>query len=280
MILLTLRANSPDISEYPRWIIISCGFPLSAVVILQVSVTIPVEGIFVTGDITVFSQALFADTVSSLGFSLVGVGTVVGLALLFSCFVKIVTVLSMLRVGLGVGSVPGFFVTTGLAISLSFFVMAPEIESSLKAVNESLKSSNGVSESAKSAAFEAGISKWRLFVQKQTEPEDAKRFVELAVKIDSGRGRTANPESISALADSWRVLAPAFVISELRRGFSTGLKIFLPFLVIELLVAVTLAALGVERLSPTLVGFPLKILVFVMLDGWTLITSGLVSSYI
>ena len=101
--------------------------------------------------------------------------------------------------------------------------------------------------------------------------KSSSKIEEVKDEADSGSG--------NGVIDSWQVLAPAFLISELKRAFKTGLTLFLPFLVIELVVANILVAVGLTRLAPEYVALPFKILLFVVLDGWALITTNLVSTY-
>ncbi len=222
-----------------------------------------------------------ATAFSDLGLSLLGVAALIGFALLLSCFVKIVTVLSMIRVGLGVGTVPGAFATGGLAVVLTLFVMSPQLDRSAQIVHESLKGKTAATDRDRAAALDNALGTWREFLAKHTEQSELKRFGDLARKLDSQAAQRRPDGAVDeGGADaSWRVIAPAFLVSELRKGFSTGLRVFLPFLVIELLTAVTLVALGIERLDPSLVSFPLKILVFALVDGWALITQGLIATY-
>src|SRR5690606_23380959 len=118
------------------------------------------------------------------------------------------------------------------------------------------------------------LSVWKGFLQKNSHESEVARFLDLARQMPADDG-TASLQS-----GSWRVLAPAFLVSELKEAFATGFSLFLPFLVIELVVAHLLVAVGLERLSPGVVSLPFKLLVFVLVDGWTLITTGLVTSYI
>lgn len=220
--------------------------------------------------------------ISELGLSLVGVVVLAGAALLMSCFVKIVTVLSMVRVGFGVGSVPGAFATTGVALLLTFFVMAPQLERSAQIIRDSLRTKGAAAnEHDRAVALDSALGYWREFLEKHTEPSELQRFGELAKKLDASRapGAASSEGAAQGVTSSWRVVAPAFLVSELRKGISTGLRVFLPFFVVELLTALALVALGAERLNPSVVSLPLKLLLFSLADGWGLITQGLVSTY-
>lgn len=213
-------------------------------------------------------------TFGNLGFSAISFLLILALVLALSCYVKIVTVLSIVRLGLGANSVPSTFVTGSLALALSFFVMYPTLLKSTKAMDRVASGRAVVSDQVRAEALNAGLESWKGFLIKHVPSVELERFSSIARKIDGQSG----PEVI-ADQRSLRILAPAFLVSELKSAFGTGLSLFLPFLVIELLVASILSALGMERLSPSLVSFPFKLLLFVMLDGWAVITANLALTY-
>ena len=224
--------------------------------------------------------------IAELGLSAVSLLLLLLVALVFSAYVKIVTVLGILRAGLGVGSLPSAFVVSGLALALSVLVMYPTLLDSSRAIDRALHGKGSfASDQERAAAFAAGIEKWRLFVKAHAGKTEVERFSVLARKIDSASSsadaaRGVEQGEISEESDSWRVLAPAFLVSELKGAFATGLTLFLPFLVIDLVIASLLTSLSIDRLNPAIVALPFKLLLFVMLDGWTLITTNLVSTYL
>ena len=213
------------------------------------------------------------ESIEALGFSAIGLLMLVALALVFSSYVKIITVLGILRVGLGVHSIPSALVTGGLAIALTFFVMYPTLQRGAQSMEVARTKAGPV------AALDAAADEWKKFVKRHTHEEELKRFVEIAIKIDSDTGSEVRGDASSEYANSWRTLAPAFLVSELKEAFATGLSLFLPFLVIDLLVSNILVAVGLDRVSPIVVALPFKLLLFVLLDGWTLITTNLVATY-
>ena len=223
----------------------------------------------------------FAALVADLGLSALGLGFLLFLALLFSSYVKIITVLGMVRAGFGIGSLPAAFVTGGLAFSLSLFVMYPQLQNAAGAMSDVLKNHSPVTDRDRAEAVDAGVAEWKKFVQQHAQPAEVGRFQAIALKMDkpAAAAGDAARDTAQQLGDSWRILAPAFVVSQLREAFQTGLSIFLPFLVIDLLVAIGLAGVGLDRLNPAYVAFPFKILLFVALDGWSLITTHLVATY-
>lgn len=211
-----------------------------------------------------------------LGFSAVSLGLLLVLALLLSSYIKIATVLGMVRLGFGFSSLPSAFVTGGLAVSLSFFVMYPTLQRSTAAMDKTIaaKSAALITDADRAAALNAGIAEWKPFLQKFAEKKDVERFAEVATELDG-----ADSSTTASLTNTWRILIPAFVVSELKRAFVTGMNVFLPFLVIDIVVMAVLAAIGFERLEPQFVSIPFKVAAFVLVDGWTIITSNLVSTY-
>ena len=211
-----------------------------------------------------------------LGFSALSLGLLLLMALLLSSYVKIATVLGMVRLGFGFSSLPSAFITGGLAISLSFFVMYPTLQRSTAAMDRTIATKNAaaITDADRAAALNAGIAEWKPFLQQFAEKKDVTRFAEVAAKLDGKDAANA-----ASLADSWRILIPAFVVSELKRAFVTGMNVFLPFLVIDIVVMALLAAVGFEKLEPQFVSIPFKVAAFVLVDGWTIITSNLVSTY-
>jgi type III secretory pathway component EscR len=219
---------------------------------------------------------------SELGFSALAILLLALFALSLSAYIKIVTVLGIVRAGLGAESLPSALVTGALAIVLSFFVMYPTIVRSGEAMEGPLQSSLTENrDTARVVAIEAGLDVWKEFLKRHAGESEVARFSKVAEKLDSGSSRPVSDrsEDVVVWSDSWRVLAPAFLVSELKEAFATGLSLLLPFVIIDLLVAIVLGAVGLERLSPAVVGLPFKLLLFVMVDGWALITTNLVSSY-
>ena len=186
--------------------------------------------------------------------------------LLMTAFTRIVIVLSLLRQALGTQSVPPNQVVVGLALFLTLFVMGPTLD---RVYNEAYKpfSDNAIN-------FEQALSKAedpvRGFMAKQTRQSDLALFVRLG-KL---------PANSTAQTVPIRVLIPAFVISELKSAFQIGFMIFIPFLVIDILVASVLMSLGMMMLSPVLVALPFKLMLFVLADGWNLLVGSLAASFV
>lgn len=184
-------------------------------------------------------------------------------------FLKISVVLSVLRHAIGAPQIPPNTVVTGLALLLTLAVMAPVADGVLAAA-EGPWPERGVAASLERARQAARP--LRDFLARHARPQDRETFVEVARRLASPGRAAPRPEDFA-------VLAPAFVVSELRRAFTIGFVIFVPFLVVDLLVANVLLALGLTQLSPTSVSLPFKLLLFVGVDGWRLLARGLALSY-
>jgi len=184
-------------------------------------------------------------------------------------FLKISVVLSVLRSALGAPQVPPTTAVTGLALVLTLAVMAPVGEAAWAAAR--LVPPGG--DAGALAAGARALVPLKGFLARFARPDDREAFLDLA--------RRLRPEAPSAEVDGddLAVLAPAFMVSELRRAFTIGFLVFLPFLVVDLVVANVLLALGLTQLSPTSVALPLKLLLLVAVDGWRLLARGLALAY-
>ena len=188
-------------------------------------------------------------------------------ALLFTVtgFTRILVVLGFIRTGLGTPSAPPNQVLVGIAFFLTVFVMAPTLTQIKRDAIDPLTAGK----ISQSKAIERGQEPLRDFMFRQTRDKDLALFVELA-RIDRPKTRADVPTT---------TLIPAFVISELKTAFQIGFLIFLPFLVIDLVVSSTLMSMGMVMLPPVFISLPFKILLFVLVDGWNLITRSLVESF-
>lgn len=190
-----------------------------------------------------------------------------GLLVMVTCFTRFVIVLSLLRSGLGLQTTPANMILVSLALFLTFYVMAPTFD---RAWQNGLRPfmENQISEEEAYAQITQPL---REFMSANVRPRDLELFQDLAEE----RFGQAEPGAEVEL----RVLIPAFMISELRRGFEMGFLIVLPFLVIDLLVATLTMSMGMMMLPPTVMSLPFKILFFVLIDGWNLLVGGLVRSF-
>lgn len=180
-------------------------------------------------------------------------------------FTRILIVLSFLRQAMGVQQLPPNQLLVGLSLFLTFFVMQPAfIEINQKAVQPYLNGSLGQEQ-----ALENTLAPLRRFMFTQTRDQDLGLFVKLA-KIEQPKTRADVPTI---------VLVPAFIVSELKTSFMIGFMIFLPFLIIDILAASVLMAMGMMMVPPIVISLPFKIMLFVLVDGWTLLIGSMVKSF-
>lgn len=184
-------------------------------------------------------------------------------------FLKMAVVLSLARSALGAPQIPPSSAVTGLALLLTLVAMGPVADAAWTGFRAGPEP-RGLDETLAAAA--RGAAPLRAFLLRHGRPDDRATFLDLA-----RRSRAAGPPPAD---DDLAVLAPAFVVSELRRAFTMGFLLFLPFLVVDLLVASVLVALGLSQLSPSGVALPFKLLLFVAVDGWRLLARGLVLGYL
>ncbi len=190
-----------------------------------------------------------------------------GLLMMVTCFTRFVIVLSLLRAGLGLQTTPANMILVSLALFMTFYVMAPTFD---KAWQNGLKpfAENKITEQE---AYVQITQPLREFMRANVRPKDLELFQDLAQERFG-----ANPDDSEV---ELRVLIPAFMISELRRGFEMGFLVVLPFLVIDLIVATLTMSMGMMMLPPTVMSLPFKVLFFVLIDGWNLLIGGLVRSF-
>ena len=198
---------------------------------------------------------------------------------MLTSFVKIAVVLSIVRNALGSGNIPPTMVVTGLALVLTIFVMSPvgsQVYAKIEPVLDDAKGQSLTSGESVAAMIKAGKEARepvREFLAKHAHARDRAVFTDLAKRMrPQERDQISNSDLI--------ILSPAFVTSELKEAFAIGFLIFLPFLIIDLVVANVLLSLGMHMMSPSTVSLPFKLLLFVMVDGWQLVTQGLALGYV
>ena len=185
--------------------------------------------------------------------------------LMMTGFTRIIIVLSLLRQALGTQSAPPNQVLVGLALFLTFFVMSPVIDKIYADAYQPLQENKITMQEA----MDKGAAPLKAFMLKQTREGDLALFIKMAQaeKIDT-------PEQVPL-----RVLVPAFMTSELKTAFQIGFAIFIPFLIIDMVVASVLMAMGMMMVSPSIVSLPFKLMLFVLVDGWQLMMGSLVQSF-
>jgi flagellar biosynthetic protein FliP len=185
--------------------------------------------------------------------------------LLMTSFTRIIIVLSLLRQALGLQTTPPNQVLVGMALFLTLFVMGPTLERiNTEAYQPYSEQKMGFEE-----AVTKGAAPLREFMLGQTRESDLTQFAKMA-RIDA---------DVAAADVPLRVLVPAFVTSELKTAFTAGFMVFVPFLIIDLIVAGVLMSMGMMMVSPVLVALPFKLMLFVLADGWTLLAGSLVASF-
>ncbi len=211
-----------------------------------------------------------------------------GLLIMVTSFTRLIIALSFLRSGLGLQSTPANIVLTTLALFMTFYIMAPTFDRAWQGGVVPLIENRITEQQAYSEITEP----FREFMLSQVRSKDLRLFADLA-EVNFPRppqnGQTAPGQTPAAAASpggeaaveevELRVLIPAFLISELRRGFEIGFLIALPFLVIDMIVATLVMSMGMMMMPPTVIALPFKVLFFILIDGWNLLTSGLVRSF-
>ncbi len=191
-----------------------------------------------------------------------------GILIMVTSFPRFIIAFAILRAGMGLQTTPANLILISLALFMTFYVMAPTFD---RAWENGIKPlmDNEISEAV---AFERVSDPFREFMLNNTRDKDLNLFVDLAAE----RGQQVEGDNGVDL----RVLVPAFMISEIRRGFEIGFLIVLPFLVIDMVVATITMSMGMMMLPPTAISLPFKILFFVLIDGWNLLVGSLVRSFI
>jgi flagellar biosynthetic protein FliP len=207
-------------------------------------------------DVAVTLQIIFLLTLLTLAPAIM---------IMVTSFIRIIVVFSFIRQALGTHTLPPNQVLVGLAIFLTFFIMAPTFSK----INEDALQPYLAGKIDYKTAYNRGVEPLRVFMFKQTRQKDIALFIKLS-KIKRPKTQKDVPTY---------VLIPAFMISELKTAFQIGFIIYVPFLIIDMVVASVLMAMGMLMLPPILISLPFKILLFVMVDGWHLITRSLVLSF-
>jgi flagellar biosynthetic protein FliP len=189
-----------------------------------------------------------------------------GLLIMVTSFTRFVIAFSILRAGIGLQSTPANLILISLSLFMTFYVMAPTFDQAWNTGVRPLMD-NQISQTE---ALEKISDPFRTFMLRNVRDKDFDLFADLARE----RGQQVSRETVDL-----RILVPAFMISEIRRGFEIGFLIVLPFLVIDLIVATITMAMGMMMLPPTVVSLPFKILFFVLIDGWNLLIGSLVRSF-
>jgi flagellar biosynthetic protein FliP len=190
-----------------------------------------------------------------------------GILIMVTSFPRFIIAFSILRTGMGLSSTPSNMILLSLSLFMTFYVMSPTFDKAWQDGVQPLLA-NQIDEST---AVQRIAEPFRTFMSANTRDKDLALFADLA------RERGQNIQTTDPI--DYRILLPAFMISEIRRGFEIGFLIVLPFLVIDLIVATITMAMGMMMLPPTSISLPFKILFFVLIDGWNLLVGSLVRSF-
>jgi flagellar biosynthesis protein FliP len=185
--------------------------------------------------------------------------------LMTTCFTRIVIVLGFIRQAMGTQNMPPTQIILGLSLFLSFFIMSPTFNK----MNEEALQPYLKEQISQNAALEKGLAPLREFMFSQVREEELTLLTEITMK-----GQPVRQEDIPTTT-----LIPAFMLSELKRAFQMGFMIYIPFLVIDMIVASVLMSMGMMMLPPVIISMPFKLLLFVLVDGWTLVVGSLIKSF-
>jgi len=219
------------------------------------NLSIGLNGLGQTGDVDGAIKILVIMTLLTLAPSII---------LLMTCFTRIVIVLSFVRSALSLQGAPSNQIIVGLSLFLTFFIMSPVWE---KIDHEALTPYRK-GHLTGPEALQAAAAPLRVFMLKQTRPKDVDLFATMA---------RLGPTPVDQLP--LKVVIPSFIISELRTAFQMGFLLFLPFILIDIIVATVLMSMGMMMMPPMTISMPLKILLFVLVDGWHLVVSSIIQSF-
>jgi flagellar biosynthetic protein FliP len=230
------------------------------------------ENIFSTG-----GDATAAGRIIQLILVITVLSVAPGLLVMVTCFTRFIVALSFLRAGLGMQTTPANLILISLALFMTFYVMGPTFDQAWQNGVQPLIE-NKIDEQE---AYKRIAAPFKTFMRANVRERDLKLFEDMAPgarKAEAPANPTQAPEAGGDV--ELRVLIPAFMISELRRGFEIGFLIVLPFLVIDLIVATLTMSMGMMMLPPTVISLPFKILFFVLIDGWNLLVGSLLRSFV
>lgn len=245
------------------------GGAMLALFLLAMLVTLPVHSAMAEANglsiqLEGLSKGEGADVLEIL-LTLTVIALIPSILIMTTCFTRIAIVLSCVRNAIGLQQTPPNQVLIGIALFLSLFIMSPVIGQ----INETAYQPYQRGEITQIQAAEKALEPLRGFMLKNTNAEDLNLFLDL--------GHYERPESTEQIETT--VLIPAFITSELKRAFIMGFMVYLPFLVIDMVVASTLMSLGMVMLPPVLISLPFKLVLFVLADGWTMTLKALVMGF-
>jgi len=209
---------------------------------------------------------------------LVGLSLLPFLAMIATSYLKIVVVVSLIRNALGIQSIPPNMVVNALALVLTLFIMAPCVRESWRTLDQGMRDNKPEVLYRTDVAMRAA-EPYRRFLVRQTDEKQVAFFTRTAEKLWARENERGEVEPAEVDPESFFVLIPAFCVSELTRAFQIGFLVYLPFIAIDIIISNILLALGMMMVSPVTISLPFKLLLFVVVNGWTLLLQGLVQGY-
>jgi type III secretion protein R len=206
----------------------------------------------------------------------VGMSLLPFLAMVATSYLKIVVVISLVRNALGIQSIPPNMVVNAIALILSFYVMAPVVEKGWDIYKEEAAINKVEKKQYDTQIAMKAAEPMREWLVKQTDEKSRAFFVSTAEQLWAKEGE----ETAEVDPESFFILIPSFCVSELTKAFQIGFLVYLPFIAIDIIVSNILLAMGMMMVSPVTISLPFKLLLFVMVNGWTLLIQGLVRGYI
>ena len=206
----------------------------------------------------------------------VGMSLLPFLAMVATSYLKIVVVISLVRNALGVQSIPPNMVVNAIALILSFYVMAPVVEKGWNIYKEESAINKVEKKQYDTQIAMKAAEPMREWLIKQTDEKSRAFFVSTAEQLWAKEGE----EKAKVDPESFYILIPSFCVSELTKSFQVGFLVYLPFIAIDIIISNILLAMGMMMVSPVTISLPFKLLLFVMVNGWTLLIQGLVRGYI
>ena len=212
---------------------------------------------------------------------LIGMSLLPFVAMIATSYLKIVVVMSLIRNALGIQSIPPNMVINALAMILTFYIMAPMVGKSWDILQEERGKNAPIAKICDTDVAKRAAEPFREFLVQHTDEKQVAFFVNTAEKLWSERDEKGDVVK-QAVVDpkTFYVLIPAFCVSELTKAFQIGFLVYLPFIAIDIIVSNILLAMGMMMVSPVTISLPFKLLLFVMVNGWTLLIQGLVQSYV
>lgn len=210
---------------------------------------------------------------------LIGMSLLPFLAMVATSYLKIVVVISLIRNALGIQSIPPNMVVNAMAMILTFYIMAPVVSESWSRMQ------TGMQENKPEVMYQTDVAAksaepFREFLVQQTDERQVAFFVSTAERLWAKKDENGEVQPAVVDPKSYFILVPSFCVSELTKAFQIGFLIYLPFIAIDIIVSNILLAMGMMMVSPVTISLPFKLLLFVMVNGWTLLIQGLVQSYI